>query len=128
MRPLTMNSLLKFTLIALFTLTFMSCKDDDDDNTVPAEPDNGCYVQLFDGDNYKDDHITIKGAGEFRSLDSLPGANKNWNDEADSFKAGKNTVVTFWTKTNFEGDSIVYKKGAKMPSVDEPSSMKIRCK
>lgn len=86
-----------------------------------------CSVQLFDGDNFKDDHITIKEPGEYENLDDLPGSDgKNWTDEADSFKVGKNTTVTVWTETDFKGDSKVYEAG-DYKSVDEPYSMKIEC-
>lgn len=103
-----------------------SCSNDDNGND-PVGNDEECYVHLFDGDNYTDDNIVVKGPGDFPTLADLPGADKDWNDEADSFKAGENTTVTMWTKTNFQGDSIVYRKGAHEPSIDEPSSMKIRC-
>lgn len=122
-----MKSIIRLSVIALFALSLISCSSDDDDTKPPVEPESDCYVQLFDGDNFKDDNITIDGPGEFSTLENLSGANKDWNDEADSFKAGKNTTITFWTKTNFEGDSITFEKGAEVPSVDEPSSMKIKC-
>lgn len=115
------------TLLVVSVPIFQSCKSDDDGNGNGKTGIADCTVQLFDGDNYKDDHITIKGPGEFPDLSKLPGSNKNWNDEADSFKAGKNVTVTMWTKTNFEGESVTYKKGAHEPSIDEPSSMKIEC-
>lgn len=117
-------SILMMTIMVFSGILFQSCHDDDDRNDIS---DSGCYVHLFDGDNYSDDNIVVEGPGDFPSLADLPGTDKNWNDEADSFKAGKNTTVTMWTRTNFEGDSIVYSKGAHEPSIDEPSSMKIRC-
>lgn len=116
------------SILSLFLL--LSCHSNDDNNppSDPQDPKGSCYVQLFDGDNYTDDTIVIDGPGEFSDLANLPGANKDWNDEADSFKSGANTTVTFWTRTGFEGGSITYEGGAQEPSVDEPSSMKITCK
>lgn len=112
--------------VFLFGSFVYSCKNDDNNKTGLADtPD--CAVQLFDGNNYTDDTILIQGPGEFPNLETLPGSGKNWNDEADSFKAGKNASVTMWSKTNFQGDSITYEKGAHKPTINEPSSMKIRC-
>jgi hypothetical protein len=89
---------------------------------------SGCNVTLYDGDNYKDDHITVDGPGEFSNLKNLPDAEKDWSKEADSFKAGDNAVVIFWSKTDFEGDSTKYDAGAEKASIDnEPASMKIKC-
>lgn len=114
-------------LILALTFITMSCNGDDDKKD-PTDPRGSCSVQLFDGDNFTDDNITVKGPGEFPSLENLPGSSKNWNDEADSFKASSQAIITLWTETEFRGDSITYEAGAEKPSVDEPSSMKIRCK
>lgn len=123
---LNLSSLAVLSTILLAASIMIGCKESNaqngDNHGIPD-----CAVQLFDGDNYKDDTIVIDGPGEFPNLENLPGADKNWNDEGDSFKAGKNATVTFWTKTNFQGDSITFKKGEQRPSVDEPSSMKIKC-
>lgn len=109
----------------LFLFIFLNTACDKDKNDdIPADE---CFVQLFDGDNYTDDHFTIKEPGEYPDLSNLPGADKNWDDEADSFKSGKKTTVTFWTEKNFGGDSTTYQNGAEMPSIDEPRSMKIYC-
>lgn len=113
-------------IIGLTGFGLQSCSNDDDNGGSQIDNEE-CYVHLFDGDNYKDDTIVVKGPGDFPTLEDLPGADKNWNNEADSFKSGKNTTVIMWEKTNFEGDSIVYQKGAHEPSIVEPSSMKIRC-
>jgi hypothetical protein len=89
---------------------------------------SGCSVTLYDGDNFTDDHITIEGPGEFSSLENLPDADKDWSKEADSFKAGDNAVVVFWSKTDFKGDSTKYDAGAEKASIDnEPASIKIKC-
>lgn len=119
-----MNRLLAI-LILISTVLLFSCSRNDDSR---GDTDNSCYVQLFDGDNFTDDNIIVKGPGEFSALNKLPGVNKNWDDEADSFKSGKNTTVTFYTESDFKGDSVTYKDGAQEASIDEPGSMKITCK
>jgi len=114
----------------MFLISFLifSCSSDDDNGGNHSEnPPNSCFVELFDGDNFSDDHIIIEGEGEFPNLDNLPNADgKNWTDEADSFKVGPQTTMTVWTQTNFEGDSTVYETG-EYPSEEEPYSIKIRC-
>lgn len=86
-----------------------------------------CYVQLFDGKNYKDDNIIVKGPGEYPDLKNLPGSDKDWDDEADSFQSAPNTTITFYSKPNFAGKSVTYRGGAKKPAMEEPRSMKISC-
>lgn len=113
-----------FAPIFIFSVLLFSACDKDKDDEIPA---NECFVQLFDGDDYTDDHFTIREPGDYPDLSNLPGTDKNWDDEADSFKSGSKTTVTFWTEKNFGGDSITYQNGAEMPSIDEPRSMKISC-
>lgn len=96
-------------------------------NDVKSNNETECYVHLFDGKNFKDDNIIVNGPGEFPNLENLPGTTKDWDDEADSFKSGKNTTVIFWTEKNFRGDSVVYKNGANSRNIYEPRSMKIIC-
>jgi|LSQX01.3.fsa_nt_gb hypothetical protein len=115
--------LLFFAFFFIVSISFSACSKDE----VGKIPEDKCYVHLFDGENYKGDNIIIDGPGEFANLKSLPGTRKDWDDEADSFKSGENTTVIFWTRTDFRGDSIVYKNGAKKASIDEPRSMKIIC-
>lgn len=122
-----LNVLGLFVLAAFF---FTSCSNNDDNHNNSddnAGGSEGCYVHLYDGDNFKDDNFIVKGEGDYSDLSKLSGTDKDWNDEADSFKIGKNATVTMWTKTNFEGDSIVYKGGTEKASAEEPSSMKIKC-
>ncbi len=113
-------------LMAALSVIFLttSCNKDRNKNPGPA---GACEVRLFDGDHFTDSHITIKGPGEFPDMSKLPGANKNWDEEADSFKSGKDAEVTFWSEPGFKGDSFSYEAGAQKASMKEPRSMKIRC-
>src|SRR5699024_6841495 len=116
------------TILFAFLITFVGCDDSSGvDNPDQPEPPSSCYVQLFDGDHFKDDSIIIEGAGEFSDLANLRGSDgKDWTDEADSFIAVVTTTLIIWTQTSFKGDSNVYETG-KYPSVDEPYSLKITC-
>lgn len=121
MKNFNVKMLLNFVLLSAIIL---SCKKGDDGKNSQDSP---CFVQLFDGNNYTDDNIIIKGPGEYPNLRNLPGADKDWDDEADSFKSGKNTTVTFWPEPDFKGDPVTYGEGAERPSIDEPRSMRISC-
>lgn len=124
-----------FTFITLFVFA-VGCSSNNNDNPSPKpDPDQNddstmtvCEIILFDGDRFKDDSIVLKGSGEFADLSNLPDADKDWDDEADSFKAGENAIATFYSKPDFKGDSVVFDAGAKESSVEEPRSIKIRCK
>lgn len=118
-----------FTLIVALMLVGAGCSSSDNkDKDGNGDPSiTGCFIELFDGDNFKDDSIKVEGPAEYADLDNLPNSNdKNWTDEADSFKVGPNTRVTVWTQRNFEGESTQYEEG-EYPSVDEPYSLKIEC-
>lgn len=92
--------------------------------------DNPCSVHLWDGKNFTDSNIVIKGAGRYSSLRKLPGANgKDWEDEADSLKVGSAATVKAYKEENFKGSSITYKPGTQHPKLnEEPSSLEITCK
>ncbi|HLQ98898.1 MAG TPA: hypothetical protein VK102_00865 [Sphingobacterium sp.] len=112
------------TLFAV--LTFAACSESNDE-VDPPDSNEGCHITLYDGNDFTDDSVVLEGPEEFADLTDLSGTDKDWDDEADSFKAGKNAVAIFWTKPNFEGDSTRYDAGAAEPSVDEPRSIKILC-
>lgn len=123
----------RFNLIAalFFSMGLLMAGCSSDDDTVDdddKEASEGCYIHLYDGDNFKDDNLKVEGPAEYADLDDLPGADgKNWTDEADSFKIGKDATVTVWYEKDFEGGSKEYTAG-EYPSADEPYSLKITCK
>src|SRR5699024_9109406 len=114
--------------LTLIMATTACSSDDDNPEETEAEgndDEKGCYIHLYDGDNFKDDDLKVEGPAEYTDLDDLPGDDgKNWTDEAGSFKVGKTATVTVCYETDFEGESKVYEAGA-YPSEDEPYSMKI---
>lgn len=91
--------------------------------------DPACSVHLWDGKNFSDSDIVIRGPGKFGNLRDLPGANgKDWNDEADSLKVGSAATVKAWKKKDFQGASQTYGPGSEHPKLDdEPSSLEISC-
>lgn len=98
--------------------------------STPAATADGCYVHLFDSDNFKesDDHYRLTQPGRYADLDNLPGATKNWTDEADSIKVGPAATVTIWSATGFGGSSMQLDPGSQHPDLDsEPYSLEMTC-
>lgn len=96
----------------------------------PELPANGCYVHLFDGDNFdaNDDNFVLTEPGRYADLKELPGADKDWTDEADSLIVGPNATVIGWSETNFQGTEVTYESDSRHPDVDdEPSSLELTC-
>lgn len=42
----------------------------------PNDTPDGCEITLYDGDNFTDDKVTVKGPAEFANLNKLPGSDK----------------------------------------------------
>lgn len=98
--------------------------------TKAAKSGDDCYIHLFDGDDFDktDDNFKLTKSGDYESLKDLPGADENWNDEADSAKVGSAATVKIWKKKGFKGKSKTLKPGSKHPSLSpEPSSLKMTC-
>lgn len=130
------------TAIAAVSLMFAvsACSDASDDSSSSSTPsdspsssdggDSGCYVQFFDSDDLdeSDDNFKLTQPGDYEDLKSLPGADMDWTDEADSLEVGPGATVTVWSDTGFDGPSKKLEPGNKYPDVDpEPSSLKMSC-
>lgn len=119
---------------------------DDPVESSPAEtePDDGdnegnddegasaddCFIHFFDGEDFDetDDNFKLTEPGEYENLGDLPGADKDWTDEADSFKIGDSASVTIFTEENFEGESQDLDPGTEVADADdEPVSLKMTC-
>ncbi len=123
-----MNLKILSRLTILFFCTLLwSCTNSEYDNVNQQDPEKECSLHLYDNDKLSGENVVIDQPGNYPDLDNLPGADgKNWTDEADSFRVGKEAVVTVWTARNFEGDSTVYTAG-EYPEAKEPSSLKLNC-
>ena len=132
-------------LVCALGLSVPACGGSSDDSaSASPEPPSapgaaqGCYVRLFDGDDFdeNDDNLRVAGPAEYESLKNLPDADgKNWNDEADSFEYGAGTIVTLYVGEDFEGEIGTYDDadGGRVndkthAEYEEPSSMKIDCR
>ena len=88
-----------------------------------------CFVELFDSDNFdeNDDHIKVTEAGKYEDLTSLPGANEDWTDEADSIRVGGGATVTIWPEKNYSGQSQTLEAGSENASIDGAASLELTC-
>lgn len=116
--------------VALVAPASAAGEPSDNTPTKAASGGKGCSFHLFDGDDFDktDDNFKLTKPGDYKSLKDLPGADEDWNDEADSAKVGSNTTVKIWKEKNFKGESKTLKPGSKHPDLEpEPSSIKMSC-
>lgn len=102
----------------------------DDQKSGEQKTGGGCWIELFDSDNFDtdDDHFELTKSGRYADLKKLPGADKDRTDEADSVRVGSSANVTVWEDENFKGQSTKLNPGSEHPSIDpEPSSIELCC-
>lgn len=100
------------------------------DSESTADSDDACFIHLFDGDNFDDtdDNFKLTEPGKYETLADLPGADRDWTDEADSLKVGDSATVTIYSEENFEGTSQDLDPGSEHADVDdEPRSLEMSC-
>jgi len=96
---------------------------------------NGCWVHVWEDENFQDDNDRIQGPGRFNNMRNLPGANKDdWGDEIDSIEMGPKASGTFWEDEGFRDNSIRLSPGEKRSNLrgspdlgDTIDSMEITC-
>lgn len=116
-------------VLALVLVSF-SVAQNGNGGSSQQPPADGCYVHLFDGDDFDalDDDYVLTEPGRYADLNDLPGTRKDWTGEADSLRVGSAATVTGWSRTNFAGNSTVYAAGSEHPDVDdEPESLELTC-
>lgn len=108
--------------------------DDTASTTTPGTDGNGdgdgdCFVHLYDSDDFdaSDDNYKLTEEGRYATMDDLPGADKDWADDADSIEVGDGATVTIWEQENFEGASQELDAGSQHPDIEEPSSIELSC-
>lgn len=98
---------------------------------APVEPGGDeCYIHFFDGDNFaeSDDNFKLTEAGDYENLSNLPGADKDWTGEADSFRVGDSAHVVIFTEEGFGGESQDLTPGSEVADADEePASLQMTC-
>jgi len=115
-------------LLLLFAVTACSSSGADagGDNGTPADE---CFVHLYDGDDFdeNDDNFRLTTPGRYGDLNDLPGADKNWDDEADSMRVGAAARVTVWPEPGFGGEPARYGPGNHADLEPEPRSLELDC-
>lgn len=97
---------------------------------VNADTNAGCFVHLFDSEDFRpaDGSYLIVEPGRYPNLSGLPGAQRDWTDEADSLRVGPGATVTIWSDTDFTGRATQLEPGSEHRDLrDEPSSLELTC-
>lgn len=101
--------------------------DGDTDDSGATEE---CFVHLFDDEDFDedDDHFRLTKPGRYGNLSQLPGADKDWHDEADSIRVGPGATVIIWDKPQFQGKKTQLAAGTEIADLEEePESLELRC-
>lgn len=65
----------------------------------------GCYVKVFDREQFQGVAEFINGPHRYATLDTLPNEAK-WNNRVRSVQVGPGAAVTVWADEKYEGASI----------------------
>jgi hypothetical protein len=98
-------------------------------------PQDGCWVQIFEDENYQDSSDIVAGPGSWTNLRKLPGASKeDWGDEIDSVKVGPHATLELWEDEDFNDNHVVFGPGTEKTNLrgdpdmgDQADSMRITC-
>ncbi len=99
-------------------------------------PPNGCWVHIWEDENFQDSSDIIAGPGSWSNLRKLPGASKeDWGDQIDSLTVGPRATVELWEDENYEDNHVVYGPGTEKTNLrgdpdmgDTADSMRISCR
>ena len=101
-----------------------------EDTSSTEEGGDGCFIHFFDGEDLddQDDNFQLIDPGEYKNLADLPGADRDWTDEADSLRVGSGATVTIYSEENFEGTSKQLEPDTEIADVEhEPKSLEMVC-
>lgn len=100
-------------------------------------PASGCWVQIWEDENFQDDNDILVGPLERNNMRDLPGANKtDWGDEIDSLKTGPNVeTLTVWEDEGYADNSRTFGPNESVNNLrgspdmgDTVDSIKLTCK
>lgn len=103
--------------------------------SVAVAGDNGCWVKVYASENYdnEDEWDQISGPGQWGSLENVPGAHEDWNEEINSVVVGPRAHAYFYKLNNWEGSALEVGPRRSIPDLSffdfdgVIKSMKIRC-
>src|SRR5699024_9327021 len=107
-----------------------SAGDDSEPSDDSASADGECFIHFFDGEDFDetDDNFKLTEPGKYENLADLPGADRDWTDEADSLRTGNGATVTIYTEENFKGTAKDLDPGTELTDIDdEPKSLEMSC-
>jgi hypothetical protein len=65
---------------------------------------NGCYVFLYDQENWRGQRVVLNGPGKWQSVERLRrNDNKDWRNNIRSIEIGASATVTVYTELNYRG-------------------------
>jgi Peptidase inhibitor family I36 len=67
---------------------------------------NGCYVFVYDQENWRGQRVVLNGPGKWQSLERLRrNDDKDWRKNIRSIEIGSSATVTLYTEQNYSGVS-----------------------
>lgn len=65
---------------------------------------NGCYVFLYDQENWGGQRVVLNGPGKWQSVERLRrNDDKDWRNNIRSIEIGSSATVTVYTELNYRG-------------------------
>jgi hypothetical protein len=67
---------------------------------------NGCYVFVYDQENWRGQRVVLNGPGKWQSVERLQrNDDKDWRNNIRSIEIGARATVTLYTELNYRGVS-----------------------
>ena len=67
---------------------------------------NGCYVFVYDRENWRGQRVVLNGPGKWQSVERLQrNDDKDWRNNIRSIEIGARATVTLYTELNYRGVS-----------------------
>ena len=65
---------------------------------------NGCYVFIYDQENWRGQRVVLNGPGKWQSVERLRrNDKKDWRNNIRSIEIGASATVTVYTELNYRG-------------------------
>jgi Peptidase inhibitor family I36 len=65
---------------------------------------NGCYIFIYDQENWRGQRVVLNGPGKWQSVERLRrNDDKDWRNNIRSIEIGSSATVTVYTELNYRG-------------------------
>jgi hypothetical protein len=90
------------------------------EGTHPSETDD-VWVKIYDGEGFdtRQDWFTLNAPGEWRSLEGLPGSQKDWNGQIESIQVGPGVRVLAFSEPGFRGEKREFGPSSAITDLDD---------